>query len=170
MILPLADFPTIQPPAIVIIQEQKVAHDNWVAEQARLAEEARLAELARIAEEARKAAEKALQERLMTALPRPNSFAWGNCTYFTAGLINIPWSGNANRWDDNARRMGYAVDNNPTVGSVFQTDAGWAGHVGIVVIVEGDNVFVREMNVLGLNRISTRWVHKSKFKYIHVPV
>ena len=169
MILPPLDIP-LPPPAIVIIENKRVEAIRLL-EEAKKAEEARIAqEQARIAEEARRVAEKALQERLSTAYPKSNPFAWGNCTYFVAGILNIPWSGNANRWDDNARRVGYAVDNNPTIGAVAQTDRGWAGHVALVLDVQGDKVLIREMNVRGLNRISLGWQPAKNFKYIHVPV
>ena len=39
------------------------------------------------------------------------------------------------------------MDRTPEVGAVFQTSAGWYGHVGIVVGINNDgSIVVREMN------------------------
>ena len=55
--------------------------------------------------------------------------------------------GNANAWARNAAAHGYAVDRTPTAGSIFQTSAGWYGHVGYVEAVNGDgSITVTEMN------------------------
>ena len=55
--------------------------------------------------------------------------------------------GNANTWAVRAAAAGYYVDHNPTPGSIFQTSAGYYGHVGYVERVNGDgSVVVTEMN------------------------
>ena len=55
--------------------------------------------------------------------------------------------GNANTWASRAGAAGYAVDNTPSAGSVFQTSSGWYGHVGYVESVEPDgSIWVTEMN------------------------
>jgi surface antigen len=55
--------------------------------------------------------------------------------------------GNANAWARNAAAHGYLVDRNPTAGSIFQTGAGWYGHVGYVEAVNADgSLTVTEMN------------------------
>ncbi len=47
----------------------------------------------------------------------------------------------------NARALGMQVDNTPSAGAVFQTTAGWYGHVGVVLRVNDDgSILVREMN------------------------
>ena len=55
--------------------------------------------------------------------------------------------GNANNWASSARNAGLVVDRRPEVGAVFQTSAGYYGHVGIVERVNNDGSFyVSEMN------------------------
>ena len=55
--------------------------------------------------------------------------------------------GNANSWATHAAAAGYAVDRTPSAGSVFQTSAGWYGHVGYVESVNDDgSIVVTEMN------------------------
>jgi surface antigen len=72
-----------------------------------------------------------------------NTYAWGNCTWWSYTMrlwagspIPNTW-GNANTWDDYAKRDGYVVNQTPAVGAVFQTDAGGGGygHVAYVVAV-----------------------------------
>lgn len=99
-----------------------------------------------------------------------NSYTPGNCTWGVKNWKpNVPnfW-GNANTWDDNARAGGFAVNSSPSVGAVAQTDAGWAGHVALVVAVDGSQVTIKEMNNGGLYNITTRTVSVSEFVYIHI--
>lgn len=92
-----------------------------------------------------------------------NTYAWGNCTWwsFTMRLwagspIPSNW-GNANTWDDRARAAGYNVDHTPRVGAVYQTDAGQYGHVAYVISVDYNGGFtISEMNNVGLNIVNTR--------------
>lgn len=102
--------------------------------------------------------------------PGQNLFEWGNCTWGVASWINVPISGNANRWDDNARAKGYQVNpTEPLPGAVAQSDAGYYGHVALVLAVAGDTVYVREMNVLGLGVVNESWYPRSHFSsYIYL--
>ena len=55
--------------------------------------------------------------------------------------------GNANTWARRAAAAGFPVDHSPRAGDVFQTTAGWYGHVGYVEAVNGDgSITVTEMN------------------------
>jgi surface antigen len=59
--------------------------------------------------------------------------------------------GNAERWDDNARLLGFVVDRNPVVGGVAQWEPGVGGasslgHVAYISGVRGDVVTVQEYN------------------------
>lgn len=102
-----------------------------------------------------------------------DTYAWGNCTYWAFALrlkagnpIPTTW-GNANTWDDRAKQDGYLVDNNPTVGTVYQTDSGDLGHVAYVSVVDsvtGDWT-ISEMNVKGLNIVSTRTFKAATAKF-----
>ena len=116
-------------------------------------------------------------------------FYAGECTSFAAWRLNndngvdfsnwyggVRWS-NANNWDDAARSLGIAVDNNPAVGAIAQTDEGDFGHVAWVCAVDGDRVTVEEYNygsVLidgeyhGTHKYNIRTVDASGFCYIHI--
>lgn len=93
-----------------------------------------------------------------------NTYAWGNCTYWSFAMrlwagYPIPTSwGNANTWDDRARADGYLVDHSPAVGAVYQTDAGQWGHVAYVIGVDAQTGkwTISEMNNVGLNIVNTR--------------
>lgn len=97
-----------------------------------------------------------------------NTYIWGNCTRYVASRRPVPnnW-GNANTWLPRAKASGWATGSTPAVGAIAWTPAGPYGHVAVVEKVEGDRVFIAEMNYIGLNRISTRWVHASAFRYIY---
>jgi len=95
-----------------------------------------------------------------------NTYAWGNCTWWAYAMrtwagspIPNTW-GNANTWDDYAKRDGYVVNNTPAVGAVFQTDAGGGGygHVAYVIAVNPINGdwTISEMNAPTLNVVSQR--------------
>lgn len=108
-------------------------------------------------------------------------FAYRNCTDFVAWRMRATngvdfyntmrggrW-GNANTWDDNARRLGYAVDNTPARGAIAQTDAGAYGHVAWVSAVNGDGtVGIEEYNYGFAGNYRTRTVSAGSFRYIHI--
>lgn len=101
-----------------------------------------------------------------------NSYSYGYCTYYVASKIAVPsnW-GNANTWDNYARLSGWTVSSRPSAGSILQTDAGWAGHVGIVEAVSPDGTMMKysDMNALaGWGRVGySGWVPASTFpRYI----
>ena len=104
------------------------------------------------------------------------------CTSFVAWRVNkrlglkfhnrykgAHW-GNANSWDEAARKTGVKVDKNPVPGCIAQSNAGKWGHVAWVTKVSGDKVTVEEYNYGGKERYGTRTVPKSTFNYIHVKV
>ena len=106
-----------------------------------------------------------------------NTYEWGNCTYWSFAQrlwannpIPTTW-GNANTWDDYAKRDGYEVNNTPLPGSIFQTDSGNWGHVAFVTKVEPDGTWtISEMNVKGLNIVNTRTFPKDAaifYSFIH---
>lgn len=76
----------------------------------------------------------------------------GQCT--TWGWLKRPdlrfIKANANRWDDIARAAGLSVNHTPAAGAIFQTDAGWYGHVGYVESVNSDgSINISERNYAG---------------------
>lgn len=93
-----------------------------------------------------------------------NDYAYGNCTSLAASMVPVPNSlGNANQWDDKAS----VVSTIPVVGMIAQTDAGWAGHVAVVVAVGDGTVTVKEMNYSGFNQIDTRVTPVTDWVYLY---
>ena len=67
--------------------------------------------------------------------------------------------GNANQWDDNARRAGIPVDGNPREGDVAVSNSGSYGHVMYVEGVGGDgSVYVSDYNQQYDGRYREYWV------------
>ena len=104
-----------------------------------------------------------------------NGGAWGNCTYYVYNRvaqlgkpIQSTAMGHAYMWSDSARSMGYSVSNTPKTGTIAVFRQGVAGsdptygHVAFVEKVYSDgSMLVSEMNVQGLNVISTRIISAS---------
>ena len=101
-----------------------------------------------------------------------NGGYFGQCTYYMynrfaqlGSPIRTTALGNAAEWPANAAAAGYGVSSTPRAGTaiVFQRGVGGAdpvyGHVGFVERVNADgSLFISEMNVQGLNVISTRTI------------
>ena len=112
------------------------------------------------------------------AAPNPSFVAalnggyFGQCTYYMynrfaqlGSPIRTSALGNAAEWPANAAAAGYGVSSTPRAGTaiVFQRGVGGAdpvyGHVGFVERVNADgSLFISEMNVQGVNVISTRTI------------
>ena len=76
--------------------------------------------------------------------------------------------GDARNWYYAAQSYGYAVGSVPAVGAVAWTPNGYYGHVAYVEAVNGDQVFISEMNYNGgWGVTSTRWASASSFSYIY---
>lgn len=109
----------------------------------------------------------------MGAMVPDNTYVWGNCTYWAyamrvwAGNPIGKWWGNANTWDDSARKENYVVNHTPAVGAVFQTDEGDWGHVAYVIKVDPmtGEWTISEMNAQGLNVVSHRTFSKGSAGY-----
>jgi peptidoglycan DL-endopeptidase CwlO len=101
--------------------------------------------------------------------------SWGmynrECVSYTAFKVHIDyllgknsrdmpyWGGvgNANQWDDNARRANMRVDTNPEPGAIAVSNAGYYGHVMYVESVNGDGTFnISQYNAALDGRYSTR--------------
>ena len=80
-----------------------------------------------------------------------NGYDPGWCTWYAASQVGVPsnW-GNANTWDDYAPSSKWTVSSRPKVGAVAQTDAGWAGHVGVVEAVSADGKMIKYSDMNGL--------------------
>lgn len=103
-----------------------------------------------------------------------NRYAAGNCTWYAyerrmqlGRPIGSFW-GNANTWATSARAAGFVVNNTPAPGAIFQTTAGYYGHVGIVERVENGVVYVSDMNYAGYGIITHRTLNGvGGYLYIH---
>lgn len=87
-----------------------------------------------------------------------NTYAYGYCTWWVKiKRPDLPNQlGNAGAWLGSARRMGLATGSTPQAGSVVVTGEGPIGHVGYVEAVEGDEMIVSDMNMIGWNKVSKR--------------
>lgn len=87
-----------------------------------------------------------------------NGYIRGYCTWWVKQRrSDIPnqW-GNANAWLRGAQRSGYATGDTPQVGAIVVTGESRLGHVGYIEAVEGNEIIVSDMNVLGWNKVSQR--------------
>lgn len=95
-----------------------------------------------------------------------NGYPWGWCTWYAASRGGAPsnW-GNANTWAYYARLSGWNVSSTPTAGAIFQTSAGWAGHVGMVdEVYENGTMKVSDMNgFAGWGRVGSAIVSVSAY-------
>ena len=86
-------------------------------------------------------------------------FPWGQCTYYVATKMNIPWGGNAKNWPQNSKAYGAKFTKTPLVGSIaVTTENRRYGHVAYVEKVQGNQFLISEMNYAGLGRITYRWL------------
>lgn len=87
-----------------------------------------------------------------------NPFPWGQCTYYIASQRGGWQYGNAGTWQPNS--------STPGIGKIMIMRPGFggaraAGHVGIVVGINGNQIQLRHMNWKGLGVVSTDWVPNS---------
>ncbi|NQV00436.1 MAG: LysM peptidoglycan-binding domain-containing protein [Parcubacteria group bacterium] len=91
-----------------------------------------------------------------------NGFPSGYCTWYVATRRgDVTWRGNAGQWLTNAQAQGRATGRVPAVGSIMVTNESWWGHVAVVTGVQGDTVYVSEMNYAGFGIESSRAVSNS---------
>ena len=97
----------------------------------------------------------------------PNHFYFGNCTWYVANIVYIPWFGNANQWFANARPYGYAEGYTPRVNSIMVTDESYYGHVAWVTAVYPDGSWqVTEMNYIGFDEVDSRHIYPGQVPLI----
>lgn len=103
-----------------------------------------------------------------------NGYDFGYCTYWVAKLRAqngnpVPMNlGNASTWAVRAAAMGLPTGSEPRVGAAVVTSTrGW-GHVAYVTAVNGDGtITISEMNREGWNRVSSRTLADTGFRYIY---
>jgi surface antigen len=81
----------------------------------------------------------------------PDSFPWGQCTWYVASLREVSWWGNADEWFDNAQAQGFSTGLTPKPGAIVVWGPGngysYYGHVAYVVaVVNPSDFFVDEAN------------------------
>ncbi len=77
--------------------------------------------------------------------------------------------GNANNWDNNARALGYLVNDVPARGAIAQSDSQSAqGHVAWVASVGDGTVTIEDYNFSSPGNYGTRTVPTSTYQYIHI--
>lgn len=98
-----------------------------------------------------------------------NGYSYGYCTWYVATRRSIPafW-GNAANWYYAAQGSGFGVGSRPVPGAIAWTGMGYAGHVGIVESVNGNNIVISDMNYNGgWGRVTTRVDSAYNYRYIY---
>jgi surface antigen len=110
--------------------------------------------------ERKQAADKKKREVLARERRTSNGYDYGYCTYFVASVKQVPGNwGNARNWLAGASRAeGYTVTSEPQVGSIVVTSESKLGHVAIVQSISNEKLLIKEMNAVGWNKVSTRWL------------
>ncbi|MBI4022926.1 CHAP domain-containing protein [Candidatus Berkelbacteria bacterium] len=87
-----------------------------------------------------------------------NTYAYGYCTWWAkTKRPDLPNQlGNAYSWLGRARAQGLPTGNEPRVGAIVVTAESRLGHVGYIEAVEGDEIVVSDMNIVGWNTVSKR--------------
>lgn len=84
-------------------------------------------------------------------------FPYGQCTWYVASRVHVPWGGNAKAWLANAAAMGYKTSKTPIAGAIVVTsESRYYGHVAYVESVTAATITISEMNYTGWARKSIR--------------
>ncbi|HEX4214761.1 MAG TPA: CHAP domain-containing protein [Candidatus Dormibacteraeota bacterium] len=87
----------------------------------------------------------------------PNRFYTGECTWWVADHVYIPWLGNAIQWWAAAQPY-YPEGQTPKVGAIMVSEESSYGHVAIVIGVSGNSFTVSEMNYDGWDEVDQRTI------------
>jgi len=103
-----------------------------------------------------------------SAGPYDPHFPFGQCTWYVATKVVIPWHGDAWTWYSNAQSAGWAVGSTPRVGGVMVTwESRIFGHVSYVESINADGSWVvSEMNYVGWGVIDQRTVRPGQVPLI----
>jgi surface antigen len=84
-------------------------------------------------------------------------FPYGQCTWYVASRVYVPWGGNAKAWLANAAAMGFKTSKTPAAGAIVVTnESRYYGHVAYVESVTASSITISEMNFVGWARKSVR--------------
>jgi len=95
-------------------------------------------------------------------------FPFGQCTWYVATKVPIPWIGNAWQWYGAAQQAGWATGATPRPGAILvDWESRYYGHVAYVEGVNADGSFlISEMNYVGWGVIDHRTVHPGQVPLI----
>ncbi len=95
-------------------------------------------------------------------------FAFGQCTWYAATKVSIPWNGNAWTWYGSAYAAGWGVGSTPRAGALMVTwESRVYGHVAYVESINADGSWVvSEMNYVGWGVIDQRTVRPGQVPLI----
>lgn len=95
-------------------------------------------------------------------------FPYGQCTWYVATKVSIPWLGNAWQWYGNAQAAGWATGATPRQGAILvDWDSRYYGHVAYVESVNPDGSWVvSEMNFIGWGVIDQRTIRPGEVSLI----
>ena len=96
------------------------------------------------------------------------NFPYGQCTWYVATKVPIPWLGNAWQWYGNAQATGWATGATPRQGAILvDWDSRYYGHVAYVESMNPDGSWVvSEMNFIGWGVIDQRTIHPGEVSLI----
>ena len=90
----------------------------------------------------------------------PDSFPFGQCTWWAAYNYRVSWGGDARDWIANASAQGISIRERPSVGAIVVYRPGGVystlGHVAIVAAVEPSSYRVSEMHAPQWGVVSSR--------------
>jgi len=104
---------------------------------------------------------------------KSHAFFYGQCTWYVAQKRIVPWSGHAKSWLTNAQAIGYSVcwgsKCSPRAGAIVSLMSNsWLsklyGHVAYVEEIANGKFLISEMNYIGWNKVSTRWLSIGDYK------
>jgi LysM repeat protein len=100
--------------------------------------------------------------------PYDAHFPFGQCTYYVATKVPIPWHGDAWTWYGNAQSAGWAVGSTPRAGAIQVTwESPVFGHVSYVESINPDGSWlVTEMNYVGWGVVDQRTIRPNSVKLI----
>ena len=103
-----------------------------------------------------------------SAGPYDPHFPFGQCTWYAATKVVIPWHGDAWTWYGNAQAAGWAVGSTPRQGALMVTwESRIFGHVSYVESINADGSWVvSEMNYVGWGVIDQRTVRPGQVPLI----